>query len=156
MKTGKHVAAIKEIELREEKAVVSFENQFGETIQAGIFYQDFKKTDTSFLLKQLIAATAEDVTEMWELKDNTKALPTLIGRSVLLTIENSEGLQLRNTSKGYTAGEYTANTVKELLQKLTDNGLRLQHPIVTGIDSGTMTTTTARPKRTHKGTRLEF
>jgi hypothetical protein len=153
MKAGKELAQIEAVELTETKAVVKFKNSFNEHITSHIFLQDFNKTDVSYLMKQLVAAAAEDATELFELVDNPKALPNVVGRTVLLTIENSEGLKLINTSKGFKAGQYSASTLTELVTMLAEDGQKLERPIVAsiqgteGVETPAKKTTTNQTKR---------
>ena len=154
MKKGTTLAQIDSVELADNRAVVKFKNNFGEAISAGIFFKDFKGVDTSYLLKQLAAATAEDATELFELTDNPDTLPSLVGRTVLLTIEDGEGLKLVNTSKGFKAGDYTAGTLTELVAMLKADGLKLQRPVVASIASNELAE--KQPTKKQRNSRQDF
>jgi hypothetical protein len=125
MREGIHNAVIEDITLGETFADVLFKNGFEETMKQRLFFNNFNGTDMAYLLKQLISSTVEEPTELFKYLDSPTSVRDLTGKAVSLEIGSNGGIKYKNTTEGYSAGQYSANTLTELRQLLQVDGLKL-------------------------------
>ena len=125
MREGTHNAVIEEITLGETFADIIFKNGFDETMKQRLFFNNYNGTDMAYLLKQLISSTVDDPTELFSYLDSPTSVVDLTGKAVSLEIGSNGGLRYKNTEAGYSAGQYSANSMTELRQLLQVDGLKL-------------------------------
>ena len=125
MREGTHNAVIEDVTIGDTYADVLFKNGFEETMKQRLFFNNFNGTDMAYLLKQLISSTVDDPTELFSYLDSPTSVTNLTGKAVSVEIGSNGGLRYKNTEAGYSAGQYSANSLTELRQLLQVDGLKL-------------------------------
>jgi len=151
MKGGTHQATIKEITINDTYASVEFINPFEESIRHNFFYHNFDKTDTSYLLKQLIASVCEDANELFQYQDDPTQIKDLEGRQVAILVEGT-GLRYTKTAGGFKAGRYEAPDLTSLIDMLQQDGLKIYRNNVTEVHAYDSTQASTDKATTRKDT----
>ena len=133
MKTGTQTATIKSLVTEDTFADITFENPFSETIVQRFFLHNYDKSDLSYLFKQLISSSVEDISDLWEISADPSSVIALVGKRVRLDIGTNGGLSYTRTTDGFKAGKYAAPTLTELVTALREDSLKIARNEIKGV-----------------------
>lgn len=158
---GMHNVVISRIHPSEKHVDVTFTNGDDESIKQRFFFENFDGTDTSYMIKQLIASVAGEATEMWHLHSKPTELTNYLGTTVKIKVAGNGGVKFIRTPEGFTAAGHTTETLTELRNTLHSHGIKMfrkeikevhsddtgetgTHTATTGGDTNTSHTSTSR------------
>lgn len=153
MKTGLHSAKITTIVIIDTAADITFTNDFGETITQRFFFQNFERTDLSYLFKQLVSSAVDSPQDLWSIHDHPDEVKLLVGKRIRLDVGSNGGLPLVKTREGFGAGPYTAGTLLELREALAADHQKLQRNEIKGVfrDDSAQGSKDSSPSRSGSG-----